>query len=130
MMAVNTHAKARPDLFSRGALELTFRVLRRHKPQLAMDVQNILQGNKVEAQTLKPLSRVNPKSTADHFYVSLPPQTIGQVVKALTHLGEEMLAQPDRGNGKLLIIRTLMKDWMDLADWIIMQVERPTGARR
>ncbi|WP_439133701.1 hypothetical protein [Pseudomaricurvus sp.] len=135
MMAVNTPGKARPDLFSRGSLELTFRLLRDQNAHLALEIQNLLQGQKADSQTIRQAYyadqrfqgnyRFQEDPAADHFYVTLSPQSVGKVVDTLTRLGQELLNSTTKGNGKLVVIRTLMKDWMDLAEWIILQVDTP-----
>lgn len=140
MMAVNTRTKARPDLFSRGSLELTFRLLRNKNARLALEVQNLLQGRKAELPTTtshtgpdcsSPPSFLSPSGflsngESDHFYVTLSPQNVGKVVDELTRLGQELLNGPPSGNSKLLIIRPLIKDWIHLAEWLLLQAEKPT----
>ncbi|MBU3070802.1 hypothetical protein KOI40_13300 [Aestuariicella sp. G3-2] len=135
MMVVNNNGKARPDLFSRGSLELTFRLLRDQNAQLALEVQNLLQGQKAEPQAIRQTystddpfykaRRFPSDPAADHFYVTLSPQSVGKVVDTLTRLGQELLESSCRGNGKLLVIKTLMRDWINLAEWIILQVDTP-----
>lgn len=135
MMAVNNDGKARPDLFSRGSLELTFRLLRDQNAHLALEVQNLLQGQKAGPQIIRQTYQAGHRAQkshhfqedhgADHFYVTLSPQSVGKVVDTLTRLGQELLDNSVKGNGKLLVIKTLMKDWMDLAEWIILQVDTP-----
>lgn len=128
MMAVNTRFKARPDLFSRGSLELTFRLLRNKNARLALEVQNLLQGRKAAPLAATPVSDSgflsNPEG--DHFYVTLSPQNVGKVVDELTRLGQELLNGPQSGNSKLLIIRPLIKDWINLAEWLLLQAGKST----
>ncbi|NIB44404.1 hypothetical protein HBA55_32720 [Pseudomaricurvus alkylphenolicus] len=112
---------ARPDVLSRGALELTFKLLRHYNAQLALDVRNQLQGEKV-------LPNLCSSTKADHFFVTLSAQSIGKVVAALTQLGEEALVNRESDSGRLLVIRSLMKEWMELAEWLIMRVDSPSPA--
>lgn len=127
MMAVNTRSKARPDLFSRCSLELTFRLLRNKNARLALEVRNLLLGCK--AEPLLPSTATAPgladNAGADHFYVTLSPQNVGKVVDELTRLGQELLNGPASGNSKLLVIRPLIKDWIHLAEWLLLQAEKP-----
>lgn len=124
MMAVNTRSKTRPDLFSRGSLELTFRLLRNKNARLALEMQNLLQGRKAAPLAL-PNSGFLSTPDIDHFYVTLSPQNVGKVVDELTRLGQELLNNPASASSKLLIIRPLIKDWINLAEWLLLQAEQP-----
>jgi hypothetical protein len=127
MMAVNNRYKTRPDLFSRVSLELTFRLLRNQNARLALEVQNLLQGEKAEPLALPShpsASHFLGDLQGDHFYVTLSPQNVGKVVDVLTQLGQDLLNNSTPSN-KRLIICTLIKDWICLAEWLLLQAERP-----
>lgn len=128
MMAVNTRSKARPDLFSRCSLELTFRLLRNKNARLALEVRNLLLRRKAgpAPSTADETPGVAGSPETDHFYVTLSPQNVGKVVDELTRLGQELLSGPASGNSKLLVIRPLIKDWINLAEWLLLQAEKPT----
>ena len=124
-MSSNSLHSSRPDIFSRGALELTFRLLRHNNVELALDIQNQLQGNKMPG-----LASRDPRAklARDHFKITLNPQTIGRIVDALTQLGEKYLREQKKSEpGQLAVIRTLIVDWVALAEWHIAQVEPPSG---
>ncbi|BFM16988.1 hypothetical protein R50073_31710 [Maricurvus nonylphenolicus] len=108
----------RPDIFSRGALDLTFRLLRKNNPSLALEVRNILAG---ETVPLEDAAHYSPQG--DHFFITMPAQRIGCVVKALTQLGQDALDDGRSDTGKLVVLRTLIKEWMTLAEWIILTAE-------
>ncbi len=129
----NPHSTSRPDVFSRGALELTFRLLLGHNPLLAMDVQNLIMDDQASPATGSAAlfssaerhltSGPQQRFAADYYHVSLNARTIGKVVEALTLLGQSQLDKSNHGSSQLLIIRTLMKDWMTLAEWLVMQAD-------
>lgn len=112
----------RPDIFSRGALDLTFRLLRQNNPSLALEVRNILAG---ETVPLEDAAFHTPQG--DHFFITMPAQRIGRVVKALTQLGQDALQDRQSDTGKLVVLRTLIKEWMTLAEWIIVSAEENTS---
>ncbi len=109
-----------PDVFSRGALELTFRLLRHQHPALALQIQNILAG--------KPLPGA-AGAASDHFYVGLDPRSIGRVVAALTDMGQQALERDSSTDGgRRVVIKTLIHEWMTLAEWIIIQAQDESSA--
>ncbi len=106
-----------PDLFSRGALELTFKLLRVHNnARLALDVQNQLQ---------EPPTQDHPTHNRhqDQFRVTLEAHTVGKIIDALTSMGNNLLNNPERESGTLVAIRSLIKDWIALAEWILAHSE-------
>ncbi|HEY3699782.1 MAG TPA: hypothetical protein VGK97_10650 [Spongiibacteraceae bacterium] len=94
------------DLFNRGTLELTFKMLRKKYPALALQLQNALVG-------IFPRDDYHTAFTA----VELPlnAQTIGQIAQALLALSEELLAAGSQQRNDLAIVRSLMLDWLMLA---------------
>ena len=124
IMISNTEKSSpdRPDVFSRGALELTFKLLRKQNPRLALDVQNQLQG----LATLREVTEQVPaRKVSDHFHITLDAQTIGKVVEALTALGQNLLDNSPKDNGTLVVVRSLIKDWIELAEWVLVNAEDP-----
>lgn len=125
-MAHSSRFHSRPDVFSRGALELTFQLLRPSDVSLALDIQNQLQGTKLPDLAS---SALQARDQRDHFRITLAPQTIGRIVDALTRLGERCLQHREQApeQQKLVLIKPLIKDWMALAEWHIAQAEPPSG---
>ena len=122
--STDTPTPDRPDVFSRGALELTFKLLRKQNPRLALDVQNQLQG----LATLREITeQVAPRKTSDHFHITLDAHTIGKVVEALTMLGQNLLDDSAKDTGTLVVIRSLIKDWIELAEWVLVNAEDPAS---
>ncbi|MAZ89260.1 MAG: hypothetical protein CL693_16645 [Cellvibrionaceae bacterium] len=102
-----------PDVFSRGALELTFKLLRAHNnARLALDVQNQLQ----KSPTKRP---PNANRHQDLFRVTLEAHTVGKIIDALTIMGHTLLNNPERESGTIVAIRSLIKDWIALVEWIL-----------
>ena len=123
-MASSSLYSSRPDVLSRGVLELTFKILRHNNVDLALDIQNQLQGSKMPG-----IANSDPhaKDARDHFHITLTPQTIGRIVDALTRLGEKYLRDKENQQGQLAVIRTLIVDWMALAEWHISKAEPPSN---
>lgn len=106
-----------PNLFSRGALELTFKLLRAHNnARLALDIQNQLQ----EIPTKNP---INPNKYQEWFRVTLEAHTVGRIIDALTTMGHTLLNNPKRKSGTIVAIRALIKDWIALAEWMLTHSE-------
>ncbi len=107
-----------PDLISRGALEMTYKMLRSAYPSLALAVRNLLMLNKPREPS--PTSHQNIYSKIS---ISLDAATIGKIVSALTQLGEKALDNREVENGKLVVLRSLIEDWASLAEWILSKAE-------
>lgn len=119
-MTVNAHQSTlRADVFSRGALELTFKLLRKNNPRLSLEIQNQLQG--VRANTNDQSTTTAPDT--DRFQITLDASTVGKVVDALTTMGQQLLDDTGKDDGTLVVIRSLMSDWMALAEWILLHTE-------
>ncbi len=117
MTASSQSIQYRPDLFSRGALELTFKLLRVHNnARLALDVQNQLQEAPTEGQPTR-------NRHQDLFRVTLEAHTVGKIIDALTSMGNTLLNNPERESGTVVAIRSLIKDWIALAEWILAHSE-------
>lgn len=105
----------RPDVFSRGALELTFRLLRPKQPTLALQVRNTLGHEEARLEEAPNIP------IADHFYVDLEALEVGRIVSALTQLGQKALDEEHPEPGRLVVIKTLIREWMALGEWLIIQ---------
>jgi len=121
MLITTMHSSDRPDIFSRGALELTFKLLRKHNARLALDVQNQLQGKRTLEAVV---SNTEQNPNGEHFQITLDASTVGKVVDALTTQGQELLDSAQKDSGTLVVIRSLMKDWIELAEWILIHTEQ------
>ena len=108
-----SQSKHHPDLFSRGTLELTFRLLRGKHPALALEIQNVLV-NKLSNQRVQ-LPASNPQ-TGDSIYVDLEVSTINNIVTALTEMGKKGKSDDNSENGLRVVLSTLIPEWMALIE--------------
>lgn len=94
------------ELFNRGTLELTFRMLRRKRPALALLVQNAL----VDAY---PRDDYHTALTA----AELPLDGVAarRIVQALSAISEEMVAARQSSRADVVLIRSLLLDWLMFA---------------
>ena len=81
--------------FSRGALEMTFQILKMHHPRLALTVRNILDGS---------------RDNAGFFHVNLSKPQISEVIVAL----EQDLESID-DVGMRVVAVSLLNDWKQIA---------------
>lgn len=113
------HLGRNPDIFSRVSLEHTFRLLRQHSPSIALKVRNQLAGECFLYNNTDPH---NPHT--EYFHITLDPRTIGKIINAMTELGQSALDRSKHDKGQLIVLRTLIKEWMALAEWIILKAEQ------
>ena len=92
-----------PNVFSRGALELTFHSLRKPAPKLALQVQNLIAGAHIPAPKTLQADR-----TRQHYIVEWELDQVAEVIKVLT---EE---DPAPRSGDRIIQKALMEDWLIL----------------
>ena len=94
------------DLFNRSTLELTFKLLRPHRPALALHLQNAL-------VLAYPRDDYHTALTAAEL--PLNPDTIKEIIAALSALSNKLLAAGSTQRNELTIVRSLMLDWLMLA---------------
>lgn len=100
----------RPDVFRRDALELTFQILRDHHPELALLVQNLLQGIPLEAEQVE--------TGSDALQVRMLRRQVTAICLAL-HRHCATLTQT-RGNAapdfarECIVVFALLRDWEEL----------------
>lgn len=107
------------DLFSRQALELTFRLLRNNHPLLAHAVK----------QTIDNTTPVSYEDTHSPYtedmllnaevLSALKAHTIGKIVSVLTDIGEQALRQNDLPPSHMTLMRSLIEDWVQLTEWVL-----------
>lgn len=99
---------------SHAALALTSDLLRHDNPSLAGAVRSAL----VSIRELPPKGR-----PTDHWplnaalVASLEAQTVGKILAALTDLGNR--ATDDWSPDRLRLLQELLKDWVELAEWLL-----------
>ena len=112
-----------PDTVSRHTLELTFRLLRREWPALALAIQNILVSKQQLIRRQQHKSTLHNNCDQDFFQINLDAQTIGKIVSALTELGETTLTKAPHDKEKLMFLKTLIDDWIALAEWLMLHIQ-------
>jgi len=98
-----------PDVFSRGSLKLTYDLIRKRTPQLALKVRNIIGG--------EPLPRDPSQAEnkhADYFRVTLDSFEVRSVVEGLLEQQQNGIggAQP---TGMAVLATSLIDEWLTLA---------------
>jgi hypothetical protein len=106
------------DVFSRGSIQMTFELLRKSNPRLALAVRNIAGGEPLSKDFDDPLNDKN----SDYFRVEMDSKEVREVVEELmsfTHPDAVDINNP----GVNIMARTLMQDWLLLAHQMVV---RPT----
>ncbi len=100
-----------PKVFSRGAIEMTFTLLREKFPSAALQVRNVLSEPAIEAENLSP--------EVEHFNVSLPAKVVEDVIIAITSLSSEAVEEDILDPGRLIVLKSLLQEWVNLAEYLI-----------
>lgn len=98
---------SQPEVFSRASLLMTFDLLRKKKPQLALDVRNIVGGEPVYPGD-------DGDRNSECFKVDLSSQQLREIVQGLmefTYPDAVDLRNPEIN----IMARALMQDWLLLA---------------
>ncbi len=94
------------DLFSRGTLELTFKILRKRRPALALSIQNVL--------TLA-YARDDYHSALSATELPLERAVIDEVIHTLSTLGNQRVGNGHTDRTDQVVVRSLLLDWLMLA---------------
>ena len=113
----------RADVFSRGGLEQTFRLLRKSHPALALTVQNVLHQIPIK----KPEEFAGDRRT-DNFLIDLEGEQIQAILEALVSLADVNKLRKINGNvtelGNLVIVKSLIQDWILVAQAYIQKTRQ------
>jgi len=104
------------DVFSRGSLKLTYDLLRKQNPALALQVRNISQGVTVAAEAL-----ADANKNADHFRVTLEPLQVRAIVEGLMKYSQINLAGSQEA-GLAIMAKALLQDWLALAQKMMAEL--------
>ena len=107
------------DLFSRQALELTFRLLRNNHPLLAHAVKQTIDNTTTVSYEDQQLAYTGEMLLNSDVLNSLKAHTIGKIVSVLTDIGEQALRQNDLPPSHMTLMRTLIEDWVQLTEWVL-----------
>lgn len=126
----HTHRRHAPECLSHGTLELTFRLLRHQYPTLALEVRNLILNTLQHRNDHpeQPVKQCSNQATTVYLYVNLAASIVGQVVAALTELGQtELHNDGNRANGRRIVIKSLLEEWANVAEWVLSQAEVHTA---
>jgi hypothetical protein len=107
------------DFFSRQALELTFRLLRNSYPLLAHAVKQTIDNTATISYEDLQSAYTGEMLLNVEVLASLKAHTIGKIVCVLTDIGESSLKQTNLPPNHLVLIRTLIEDWVLLTEWVL-----------
>ncbi|MCL6415382.1 hypothetical protein MIB92_06945 [Aestuariirhabdus sp. Z084] len=99
-----------PKVFSESALRLTFSVLRKPRPRLALSIQNILNGISI----CQPEGKEG-ESLSQHFHVALSPAEVDTILGCLAQAGGWGSGSCP---GQQVMLKALLDDWRRLANCI------------
>lgn len=111
---------ALPQVFSRGALQQTFRLLRNSHPALALKVQNIMSQAAIE----KP-EEFDGDPRTDNFEINLDGEDLQAILESLVSMADLNKLRTLNSNvtelGNLVIVKALIQDWIDVARYYMDQ---------
>ncbi|MEN0035831.1 MAG: hypothetical protein AAGC78_02135 [Cellvibrio sp.] len=107
------------DFFSRQALELTFRLLRNNHPLLAHAVKQTIDNTATVSYEDLQSAYTGEMLLNSEVLASLKAHTIGKIVSVLTTIGEDALKQTDLPPSHMVLMRTLIEDWVLLTEWVL-----------
>ncbi len=93
-----------PDVFSRGGLMMTYKLIRNQAPQLALGVRNIANGQPIPSD-----NSIEGNIQAEHYFVTLDSFQVRGIIEALVKVSKSK----DPGTG--IMAKTLIEDWLVLA---------------
>ena len=101
--------------FNRASLELTFKLLRPHQPNLALCVQNIL----TETRCLKA-----PYDPEENIELELEEQAVAEIVDRLAEIGQTMSQANQYSKQDLIAVRCLLMDWLIYAQSFLSSAQK------
>lgn len=101
------------DVFSRGSLTLTYELLRKAHPQLALTVRNISQ-----SEPLPDKSADKDNKHTDCFRVELESLQVREVVEALVAASQDGWDGMDN-LGRAIMAKALIDEWLALAQKMV-----------
>lgn len=107
------------DFFSRQMLELSFRLLRNNNPGLATAIKKAL-----DEINLVPYEILHKAHTGEMYFnaqllATLNVHVIGKIVATLTEIGEKALRNQELPAEHIKLLRNLIDDWVQLAEWVL-----------
>lgn len=121
-MSRNTHYMYHhtPDMFGRQVMELTFRLLRNNNPELSFALKKTLD----HIHFAPPEATIGSYTGEMHLNTDvvslLGAETVGKIIAALTAIGNHAIAKKDLPPQHSKVLRGLIEDWAQLAEWILL----------
>lgn len=104
------------DLFNRQTLELTFRVLRNNESHIAFAIKNLM-------DNIVAIPRDSDLPGEMHLNMDvlqiLGAETIVKIGAALNGIAETAISKNNLPKHHIKILRSLIEDWAELAEWIL-----------
>lgn len=106
-----------------SALVVTSHLLRHDNPNLARAIQQALRALPTE----EPAASTAPQDVDlnRQLLSNLHAQTIGEILAALTALGQQALKDHQRHPERIALLHELLDEWVALAEWILQRNESP-----
>lgn len=116
----HSHAALTPT-----ALVLTSHLLRHDNPNLAYAIQHALEylGTDRPPPSAQPNEELQLNTA---LLASLHAQTVGEILAALTVLGQQAVSAPQRHPERVALLHELLDEWVALAEWILQRTDNPT----
>lgn len=107
----------KPNIFSRGSIQLTYDLLRPLNPQLALTVRNIMH--------TAPLEENPENKNAEHFQVTLDSFDVRSIVECISAYIEN--PKNKLNQGMLIMAKALLEDWVALASQMLTEYRNQQG---
>jgi len=104
-------------IFNRGSLELTYTLIKSKKPEIALELKNILGNNPVCSAQFR-AQNINQ----ENFYVFLNSRQVRSVVEVL--LDVINMPHDDNTLGMNVLAKSLLEEWMKLATAMMRELNR------
>ena len=119
-MSQNSHyyQTSDPDIFSRGSIKLTYDLLRKKNPALALTVRNMI----TDSPLPKEEGQIEDKNS-DHFKVTLNSFEVRAVVEYLMEYGQND-TDIKSTLGMAVMAKALMEDWIVLAHKMVSELPK------
>lgn len=108
------------DFFCRYNLELSFRLLRNTHPLLAYALKNAIDNVKIVGYEDLYANYSSEMLLNTELVLTLEPHTVGKIISALTDMGCQALKRNDLPPRHIALLRTLIEDWVQLTEWILV----------
>jgi len=118
-MPNNTSQKT---ILSRATLDISYHLLRKQDPQLALTVRNILFQNPIE----KTNEKIKNKNT-DQFIISLDTFTVRKIIETLSDILEQSKQTHTDDNTSLfrpVLIQSIIDEWTILAKIMFIEYKK------